>query len=81
MIKKILSAIFVIAIAAVAAWNVNKNNSKEVAMSDLALENVEALAGGETGDGYAGITYKEGDGNGGSKACACWGSGNVKCCG
>ncbi len=33
-------------VAVAAAWNINENNN-EVSLSDLALENVEALASGE----------------------------------
>jgi len=43
MKKKILGGIAVLAIAAVAAWNVNYG-SKMKGMSDLSLANVEALA-------------------------------------
>lgn len=43
MKKKILSAIFVIIIVAVAVWNVNKNNRKR-AISDIALANIEAFS-------------------------------------
>jgi hypothetical protein len=51
MNKKFLSGFAVLAIAAVAAWNVNFN-SQTNGMSDLALANIEALAG-ENGDGYS----------------------------
>jgi hypothetical protein len=44
MNKKILSFIVFAAIAVVAGWNVNQNKS-EVALTDVAMENVEALAG------------------------------------
>jgi len=43
MKKKLLGCLAVLAIAAVAAWNVNFNSQKNL-MSDIALANVEALA-------------------------------------
>ena len=46
MKKKVLSIIAFAAIAAVAGWNYNQNMNN-VNLSDLALENVEPLAGGE----------------------------------
>lgn len=50
MKKKILSIAFVAAVAVAAAWSFNKT-SDEVALSDVALSNVEALANNEsTGD-------------------------------
>lgn len=39
-------AVTFVALAAVAGWNYQQNQ-KEVAMSDLTLENIEALASGE----------------------------------
>jgi hypothetical protein len=46
MKSKFGSLIFVVAIAIVAAWNFSRNQN-EIVLADLALENVEALAGGE----------------------------------
>ena len=44
MKKRILGLMAIVVIAAVAAWNVYENQSKnEMALSDVALENVEAL--------------------------------------
>lgn len=48
MKKKMLGIIAFAAIAAVAGWNYNQNMNN-VNLSDLALENVEALASGEGG--------------------------------
>ena len=48
MRKKILSATFVIAMAAIAGYNTFVNQTK-VEMSDMALANVEALADGGEG--------------------------------
>lgn len=56
MKKKLFGIAIVAIVAAGAAWNVNENKN-EVSLSDLALENVEALAGGEQGGG--GIQYYE----------------------
>ena len=45
---KILGVIAFVAIAAAAGWNYQQNTN-EVQLSDLALENAEALARGESG--------------------------------
>jgi hypothetical protein len=44
MKKNFLYGISVLAIAAVAAWNVNFNSQKNNGLSDIQLANVEALA-------------------------------------
>ena len=49
--KKIIGVIAFAAIAAAAGWNYQQNTN-EVQLSDLALENVEALALGETDDEF-----------------------------
>lgn len=51
MKKKLYSVLAVVAIAAVAGYNVYSAKS-EVKLSDLALANVEALASGEWGTGF-----------------------------
>ena len=38
-------------VAVAAAWNINQSEN-EIKLSDLALDNVEALASGEGGSGY-----------------------------
>ena len=48
---KILGVIAFAAIAAAAGWNYQQNTN-EVQLSDLALENAEALARGESGTEY-----------------------------
>ena len=48
---KILGVIAFVAIAAAAGWNYQQNTN-EVQPSDLALENAEALARGESGTDY-----------------------------
>ena len=48
--KKILFSVAVIATVAIADWNYQQN--KEVELSDLAMENVEALAQGEIENYY-----------------------------
>lgn len=48
--KKILFSVAVIATIAIAGWNYQQN--KEVELSDLAMENVEALAQGEIENYY-----------------------------
>jgi hypothetical protein len=54
MRKKVLVSFFVVAVAAIAGWNVNQSKG-EVAMSDMALANVEAL-GSEIGDACGGCS-------------------------
>lgn len=46
MKKRILGAALLVAIAVAAGWNYQQNK-QEVELSDLALDNVEALARGE----------------------------------
>lgn len=48
---KILGVIAFVAIAAAAGWNYQQNTN-EVQLADLALENAEALARGESGTDY-----------------------------
>ncbi|MDR2917540.1 MAG: NVEALA domain-containing protein [Tannerella sp.] len=48
MKKRIWQLILSIAIVVAAGWNIHQNRS-EVELSEFAIENVEALAGGETG--------------------------------
>ena len=48
---KILGVIAFVAIAAAAGWNYQQNTN-EVQLSDLSLENAEALARGESGTDY-----------------------------
>ena len=48
---KILGVIAFVAIAAAAGWNYQQNTN-EVQLSDLALDNAEALARGESGTDY-----------------------------
>lgn len=50
MKKKILGVTFIAAFALAIGWNMNQTNN-EVNLSDLTLDNVEALAGGEGGSG------------------------------
>lgn len=47
MRKKVLRAALMAAVVAVAGYGVCTNQTKEQAMSDIMLENAEALAGGE----------------------------------
>ena len=48
--KKALDAAAVIATVTIAGWNYQQN--KEVELSDLAMENVEALAQGESDEDF-----------------------------
>ena len=47
----ILSSIFAVALIANVGFGVNKSMKSNANLSDLALSNIEALAGDETGDG------------------------------
>lgn len=49
MKAKLIIGFIAIAVAALAGWNINKNQN-EVILSELALANVEALANGESGE-------------------------------
>lgn len=71
MKKNIVGVIAVVAIAAMAGYNVysSQNDGK---LSDLALANVEALASGESGGWACPDACKEWSGNsGGGIACDC----------
>jgi hypothetical protein len=60
MKRKIIGGIAMLAIAAIAMFNVNLN-SKSNKLSDLALANVEALADGESNSGNCGFKIWSGD--------------------
>ena len=72
--KKIILSVAVVATAAIAGWNYQQSK-QEVELSDLALENVEALAQGENDQYSQNIwkVYKTSTGHsctkGGSKKC------------
>ena len=55
MKKKIVSVAIVAAVAVAAAWGFNQSKN-EVALSDVALSNVEALAGGESSGDFTNAT-------------------------
>lgn len=81
--KKFFGVIAFVAIAAAAGWNYQQNTN-EVELSDLALDNVEALAWGELSDGYA---YRDcnNEWSGGMSgdmhySCTCTGSGKILFC-
>lgn len=81
--KKSILAIAVIATAAIAGWNYQQNQ-ESVEMSDLTLENVEALARNEISSGYATKDcYNEWVGGMDgymNRVCKCTGSGNILFC-
>jgi hypothetical protein len=61
MKKKIFGGIALLAIAAMAAWNVNLNSQPSNKLSDTMLANIEALAGEngtETEQGWRSLTKK-----------------------
>jgi len=90
MKKKIVSVAIVAAVAVAAAWGFNQSKN-EVALSDVALSNVEALASDEGGGGNGpcdaggvgasscSISQDYGGGFGGSKSVTC-SSGYYACC-
>ena len=51
MRKNILGIAVMAVVAVAAAWNINQSEN-EIKLSDLALDNVEALANNEGGDGW-----------------------------
>lgn len=51
MKKKILGITIMAIVALAAGWNINQSDNN-IKLSDLALDNVEALASGEGGGGY-----------------------------
>jgi hypothetical protein len=70
MRKKILSGITLLAISAVAAWNVNFNDKSD--LSSTFLTNIEALAEETSSTGNTGP--------GSVVDCAGWGTGTKKLC-
>ena len=85
MKRKILGGIAILAIAAVAALNVNLGNQGNW-LSDISLANVEALAGNEPGEGSGGQAcywknLKCKDGVNTYEGCLSNGDGNACTCG
>jgi len=78
MRKKIISIIFVSIIAVAAAWNITQNEN-ETTLSDMVLNNVEALATGESLN--PGYRYREPriDGFGRPIGYNCYGVGIITC--
>lgn len=76
--KKLFGIMALAAIAAAANWNFSQNQN-EVELSDLALANVQALAGGESGDGSLAWSNNidcDGIGTGSYRVCQRNGPGN-----
>lgn len=80
MKKKFIYTVACVALAAVAGWNYQQSK-QNVELSDLALENVEALASGETYPGCNWYVTYGWNGNYGNtymqKVCT---SGGSNCC-
>jgi hypothetical protein len=70
--KKLFFCMAVAAIAVTAGWNVMQSQSEE-ALSDVALKNVEALAGDETSSKKAYVSCSGTD-------IICVGTGPYNCC-
>ena len=80
MKKNYLKIALVSAFAMIAGYNVY-SSQEEVKLSEMALENIEALARDETSKGYSFVYYPQpGDPNYGYTKCVCSGSGNLSCC-
>jgi hypothetical protein len=73
MRKKVLSGLFALALLATAGYGVNQKVKSNANLSDLALANVEALAGGESGGGNGSCKWKRID-------CPGWGTGDYEGC-
>lgn len=58
MRKKILGIAVMAVVAVAAAWNINQSEN-EIKLSDLALDNVEALASGEEVEADIAVTLGE----------------------
>ena len=58
MRKKILGIAVMAVVAVAAAWNINQSEN-EIKLSDLALDNVEALASGEGGSASTGSPFNK----------------------
>lgn len=56
MKKKILGITIIATIAVISAWNISRN-SHTVSLSDLALDNIEALASGENSEKHSSYHY------------------------
>lgn len=56
MKKKILGITIIVTTAIISAWNINKN-SHTVSLSDLAFDNIEALASGENSEKHSSYHY------------------------
>lgn len=76
MRKKIIGVAIMAAIALTAGWNMNQNEN-EVNLSDLASDNIEALAWGESGNGtFHHYRYRNPKPEGGYY---CYGEGIISC--
>jgi hypothetical protein len=80
MKKKIFGFIAVLAIAALAAFNVNVN-SQENGLSDISMENIEALASEDTNSNCKWKQMKCSKGTGYYEGCLTNGDGNSCTCG
>lgn len=80
MKNKFLSIAILFAIAVTASWNYNKSENK-ANLSDLALENVEAIAAGEGEDGklYPGYEIVRHSNEDGNLVTVCTGDGYLYC--
>ena len=73
-IRKMLKAAFFVALSGVVGYSVYDSQKENIVLSDLAMENVEALAGGERNDGYA-VVSKDSY----THTLHCSGSGSLDC--
>lgn len=83
MYKKMIGMIFVALVGLSAGYNIYDSEKQDALLSDLAIENIEALADGGEGGGTIGGPYYwsklhdcPGIGTGDYRACESGGSGN-----
>lgn len=78
MKKRILGTVIITVIALAAGWNFNQNEN-EVTISELTLDNIEALAQPEGLPGYEYVELKWEGGMGGFLTKVCTGVGSKIC--
>ncbi len=73
-VRKMLKAAFFVALSGVVGYSVYDSQKEDIVLSDLAMENVEALAGRESGSGYAVVSKDEY-----THTLHCSGNGSLSC--
>lgn len=80
MKKKLFIAMAVVVTIAFSGFNIYQSQNTEK-LANLTMNNVEALAAGESTTGYKYVHYPD-DGDEGAEAtkCTCTGKGSLDCC-